>query len=229
MILQLDAAYTIIVDTMEIALMTTLSRVKNDVIQNIRTIQKEFIREFLNINANQYTALLDHNDALMGVGVSKMSALAHAEMNLGYVAITNLFVKGCLTEMRLTEGDFEMLVDEPSNIEDLLKIGDLFLSAHFVNSIKKTVEHIDALLKQVDLNNAFTFKIRPRDTDDNEPRVFAFEMNFDGGHFDGGFVKRAVIQQGPWLSVIPDLMSIKNCFLNHSAQQRLNKGKGVHL
>ena len=225
MILQLNAVLRSLWIQLEIALMTTLSRVKNDVIRCIRTIHKEFIDEFININANQYTALIDHNDALIGVGVSRKSALAHAEINLGYEAITNIFIRGSLTAIRLTHGGFEMLVDGHSRIEDFVRVGDLLLSAHFVNSIKQTAGHIDALLKQVDSDNSFSFKIRSRETGDNEPRVFSFGMSLDGERFDGGFVKRAVIEQGAWLSVIPDLMSIKKCLIEELRSNGATKKK----
>jgi hypothetical protein len=209
--------------------MTTLLQVKNDVTQYLSTIDEYFSGEFFDIDANQYTALINNSDELIGVGVSRKAALAHAEVNLGYEAITKLFINNRLTDVRLTQAGFEMLVDGYSIYDDFITAGDFLLSAHFVSSIKQAAGNIDALLKQVNADNSFTFKIRSHEPSENEPKVFVFEMNLDGDLFDGGFVKRVVVEEGAWLSVTPNLMSIKQCFMNHLAQQRRNKEKGVHL
>jgi len=194
--------------------MSDLMLIEERVLHFMETIKQLFDAEFKDVNSNDYTALIDSENEVLGVGVSRASALADAEQNLGYEAITQFFIKDAFTAIKLTRSAFELMIDCLDSYRALTKVGEYRLSNVMIASVKTIAVEIDSLLKRVNEDHSFTFEVKDVNEDSDERQAFVFKMKIDGDILDGGFVRASVIEKGQWLTVKQDLSCIADGFEN---------------
>jgi len=203
--------------------MANLESIEGDVLHYLSKIDESFNDEFSGINSTDFTALINLDGKVLGLGKSQTDALSNVAEIIGYNATTNIFVQGLFNRVKLTNAAFDLMLKTVDDFYRFPEVGGYRMSNVCIDSTRAATEVIDSLLKSVDEAWGFSFEIKNIEEDDVR-QAFIFDMSVAGHDLDGGFVKGSVIEKGQWFAAKQNLSHIAGSFrkiVRHSKEASL--------